>query len=104
MTLADGEFDGASGVVEGIRGHWVVVGVVGGSDIEEHAVGLSVSEALALGVGLAGSAAGTPVVLGAAGVEMVGSDGLDVSDDTAASAWSWGWGRGGHDGGRGSGS
>lgn len=92
MALLDRELLGTRGVVESVGRHWVVVCVVGSSHIEEHAVGLSISETLALCIGLAGGAARGPRVLGARRVEVVCSNGLRVSDDSASRGC---WGRGG---------
>ena len=106
-ALVHGEFNGAGGIVECVRGHGVVVCVFGtvgweGSawccgetrktreeadvhcNIEEHAICLSVAEALAFGICFAERAAGCEGVLRAAGFEVVCWRALYVGYDTAA--------------------
>lgn len=78
--MLDGEFAGAVLVVEGVGRHWVVVHVVVDLNIKKHAVGLAVSETLALLLRFAEGGAGSPSVLGASRVEEVGGGGLGIAD------------------------
>lgn len=54
------------------------------SHVEQHAIGLSVSEALALGISLAERAAGSEGVLRSAGFKVVRWRNFDVTSKTTA--------------------
>jgi hypothetical protein len=66
---------------EGGRGRGVRI------DVEEHAVGLSVSEALALRISFAGRTASGKGILSAGRVKIVGRGVLGVPDDATALGW-----------------
>lgn len=83
MTLPDGELFGTADIVEGVWRHRVVVRVRSSVNGEQHAISLSVSKALALGVGLACGAASGESVLRSRAVKVVRSGVLSVSDDSA---------------------
>jgi hypothetical protein len=52
--------------------------------IEEHAVGLAITEALAFGICFAGRATSRESVLGASGVEVICGGALGITDDATA--------------------